>query len=86
MTFFVEVQCCRCKEAFGLAQSTYDTLQRNEHIFRCPWGHEQHFTGGPTEADKLRRERDRLKQDAARLQDEIRVAQERHYVANGTGR
>lgn len=76
MAFLVEVVCCRCKEPFGLLQSSYDTLQRNGATFHCPWGHVQHFAEGETEADKLRRERDRLKQNTAYLQDQLREARE----------
>ena len=43
--------------------------------FYCPRGHGQHYNRGPSEADKLRQERDRLKQDAAR-KDEV-IAYER---------
>lgn len=39
----------------------------------CPNGHIWHYIG-ESEADKLRRERDQLKQDAARLEEEMRAA------------
>ncbi len=71
-TGFIRIACYRCKEEFGLGPETYQTLKRSSAGFHCPFGHEQHFTAGPTEVDKLRRERDRLQQDAARLHDTIR--------------
>jgi hypothetical protein len=44
--------------------------------FYCPAGHSQWYLG-ESEEDKLRRERDRLKQDAARLMDELAAANRR---------
>ena len=74
MTDLVSIRCYRCKEAFGLERSTYDHLQRSEGTFHCPWGHAQHFAAGESEETKLRRERDRLKQQATRLIEEAQLA------------
>ena len=68
------VTCHRCNEVFGLADETDATLRRSGHTFYCPWGHPGVYSRGETEADKLRRERDRLKQETARLADEVRMA------------
>jgi hypothetical protein len=77
MPFFTEVKCYRCKEPFCLENGTYERLQRNAATFHCPWGHAQHFIEGETEADKLRRERDALKQRQAYYEDQLREARER---------
>lgn len=66
--------CCKCGCRFGMADSIHAAaLQRREqYTFFCPNGHGQHYTSSETEADKLRRERDMLKQQQARLVDELR--------------
>ncbi len=71
MSRFVEIHCYRCKEPFGLSPATYETLVRQAESgqFFCPHGHKQHFASGETEAEKLRRERDRLKQQIAMQED-----------------
>lgn len=88
MSKFVEIHCYRCKEPFGLASSTYDTLKRqaDNGTFYCPHGHSQCFPAGETEAEKLRRERDQLKQRIAMEQDwrseaEARAEAERRRAA-----
>ena len=73
----ITVECCQCKTSFGLSDETYRVLQRSEQPFWCPHGHKQVFRAGPSEADKLRSERDRLKQDAARLNDWLREQRQR---------
>jgi hypothetical protein len=69
--------CYRCKTPFAMSESVYNlALQRKGDIeFFCPNGHGQVYTKGETEEQKLRRERDRLKQEAAYLND--RVEEER---------
>ena len=44
--------------------------------FYCGYGHSQHFIVGETEAEKLRRERDRLAQRLAERDDEIKRQRE----------
>lgn len=75
----VRVKCCVCQEQFGIDRPTYDLLQRQAEAVRfyCPHGHKQFFASGETEAEKLRRERDRLKQQMARVEDDRRRADER---------
>lgn len=77
MPFLVEIKCYRCKEPFGLDRSTYETLLRSHQQFHCPWGHGQSFIEGESEEDKLRRERDQLKQRIAYKDDMIREAEAR---------
>lgn len=75
----IRITCYKCKEVFCLTESTYETLVRQAEAgrFFCPHGHEQQFRSGPTELDILRDERDKLKQDGARLHDQIRLERER---------
>lgn len=47
----------------------------------CPWGHPGVYRSGPTEADELRRERNRLKQQLAEKDDEIRAQREHREAA-----
>jgi hypothetical protein len=76
MIGFTEIKCGQCGERWCLDTATYETLQRSSATFHCPWGHLRHFPQGESEMDKLRRERDRLKQDAARLEEWARLATE----------
>jgi hypothetical protein len=66
------LRCYRCKEQFGLLDEVEAQLRRSGAAFHCPWGHSQVFAEGETEEDKLRRERNQLKQQLARKDDEIR--------------
>ncbi len=64
--------CCRCKTDIYLPEALYEAAQKSTSItFYCPYGHSQIFAAGETEADKLRRERDRLAQKLAEKDDEI---------------
>lgn len=73
--------CARCKEPFALFPETETTLRRSQATFYCPFGHAQSFCPGESEEDKLRRERDRLKQQTAQLRDEvIHEAERREYA------
>jgi hypothetical protein len=64
--------CCQCKSEMWLPLVLYESARHSSKIvFFCPYGHEQVFTDGETEADKLRRERDRLVQQMAQKNDEL---------------
>jgi hypothetical protein len=69
--------CWKCKERFGLTDETEALLRRSGLAFCCPWGHSAVFSAGETEEDKLRRERDALKQRQAYYEDQLREARER---------
>ena len=71
MSRFKLVSCYSCHEEFGLEPATEASLRRSSVTFYCPWGHPLHFPQGESAETTLRRERDRLKQDAARLHQEI---------------
>lgn len=59
---------CWCGTPFMLPARLLDAAVNAGHTIYCPHGHS--VVWKETEADKLRRERDRLKQDHARLEDE----------------
>jgi len=64
--------CVQCKCDWEIPEALYLAAKASEKItFYCPYGHSQVFSARPSEADLLRQERDRLKQDAARLQESI---------------
>ena len=70
--------CWRCKCEVWLPMSLYKAAKHSSRIsFFCAYGHEAIFSEGETEADKLRRERDMLKQQLAYRDDVIRVEQGR---------
>lgn len=77
MIGYIELRCCRCNVIFFLPPDLHNTARRDETVwFYCPHGHRQHFSAGESEADKLRRERDRLKQQIARHRDVSRQWEE----------
>lgn len=67
------VTCCTCKVEFGLSNEFYKTARQmaEQMNWYCPAGHKQHFSSGETEVDRLRRERNQLKQRGAMQQDII---------------
>lgn len=70
--------CYRCKCPIYLPVELYKAALASQSInFYCPYGHQQHFIEGETEETKLRRERDRLKQQIAQRDDEIKEKDER---------
>lgn len=70
--------CIMCKTSFGMSNEVYRIAQdrKGEFAFYCPNGHGQVYTKGDSEETKLRRERDRLKQEHARLHDALREAED----------
>lgn len=64
--------CWRCKCDVWLPATLYKAAKHSSRIsFFCAYGHEAIFSEGETEADKLRRERDRLVQQMAQRDDVI---------------
>jgi negative regulator of replication initiation len=67
--------CCRreCQSKFWIPDDLHNAALAsrgsNGIHFYCAYGHGQHYRIGESEADVLRRERDRLKQDAVRLEE-----------------
>jgi hypothetical protein len=74
--------CCRCKTEFAFSDEIHTAaLQRRESfMFYCPNGHQQCYVTGETDESKLRRERDRYKQQLAQRDDEI--ATQSKLIAN----
>ncbi len=63
---------CWCGTPLMLPERLLDAAQKSGHTIYCPHGHTVAWK--ETEADKLRRERDGLKQDQARLEEENAAA------------
>ena len=64
--------CCdECGIVFTVPNGWHEARRRDHARWYCPNGHIWSFVG-ESEADKLRRERDRLKQQIAYKDDEIR--------------
>lgn len=81
------VHCFRCKCEIYLPDALYESALRSRGPsgiqFYCPYGHDQHFIEGESEATKLRRERDRLMQRLAEKDDSIRTLEARRRAALG---
>ena len=77
----ITVFCAQCKEPIFLSDVLHQTLRRNQQKFFCLWGHNNYFPEGETETDVLRRERDRLKQQAAQLQDSVNYQRQMREMA-----
>lgn len=77
------IRCYKCKTEFGMADDIYNIAlsRREKFAFYCPNGHDQHFITGESEEEKLRRERDQLKQSIAYEQDRLRAEREAREAA-----
>lgn len=79
MTISVDFELRHCPDCgihYYVPTAYMDECRRDpSQYFHCPAGHRRHFS--ESEADKLRRERDRLKQETARLEDSARAQRER---------
>lgn len=64
--------CAKCKCAMWMPMPLEQSARASEKIsFYCPYGHSLHYSEGESETDRLRRERDQLKQRLAQKDDEI---------------
>lgn len=81
---FQTIKCHVCACEFGMPTDFYQVAKRgaDKVVFYCPYGHSAVFTKGETEANILRRERDRLIQDAAYKDDRIRELQAQRDLAD----
>lgn len=72
-----EFRCCpKCGIEYAAPKTFMEECKKDPSIiFHCPNGHPRHFS--ESEADRLRRERDSLKQQTARLEDEARQERKR---------
>lgn len=69
------IHCIVCDCEMAITDRMKAQRKRDKKLFYCPNGHSQLFS--QSEADVLRLERDRLKQEAARLQDELAAEKRR---------
>ena len=67
---FIAIRCGACGCLFGLSRFLYDARRADKGTFYCSNGHPRGYL--ESEADKLRRERDRLTQRLAEKDDEIK--------------
>lgn len=72
-------QCGTCAVWHTVPQIVYDCYRKEGGFWHCPNGHQRGFRKGEDEIEqeRIRRERDQLKQDAARLSDEIAAERKR---------
>lgn len=69
---FETFDCPACGVLFGGPSEFFSRRRQDGENFFCPNGHAQTFA--ENEHDLTRRERDRLKQETARLEEEARAA------------
>ncbi len=72
---FVAVHCSECDLYFGMPREFYNVMKTGAGrlTWYCPNGHPRVFAKGESEADKLRRERDQLKQEQAWYEDRLKA-------------
>jgi hypothetical protein len=72
-------QCGTCAVWHTIPEVMYNTFRAEGGFWTCPNGHQRGWDKGTDaiERENVRRERDRLKQDAARLADEVTAQQRR---------
>jgi hypothetical protein len=73
--------CITCGCVFGVPGGFTEQRRRDKATFYCPNGHSMSYT--ESEADKLRRERDRLAQRLAEKDDTIKDLENRRRAALG---
>jgi hypothetical protein len=78
-------QCYRCKCEVWITDALYEAATHSPGVieFFCGYGHSQVFVKGESEEQKLRRERDRLKQRVAERDDMIAAIELRRRAAVG---
>lgn len=74
MSKLQETNCPSCFIAYAVPEGFLDERIKSGKAFYCPNGHR--LTYGDGEADRLRRERDRLAQQVAQRDDEIKRQRE----------
>lgn len=70
-----ELECCTCFMVFAFPQSFHIRRRQDGRLFYCPQGHAQSYT--QSENDRLRQERDRLKQREAWYEEQLKAARQR---------
>jgi hypothetical protein len=79
----VVTQCGQCGVWYTVPELVYTNHHRLGGYHHCPNGHQRGWEKGAEhrENEELRRERDRLKQDAARMEEEITAEKRRADAA-----
>lgn len=77
---FTTLECANCYMNFGITVGFWRDRRNDHKIFHCPAGHPQSFMG-QSEEEKLRLERDRLKQQLAQKDDSIKYQREQREKA-----
>lgn len=81
-TKIVRLSCADCGMDIFMTRHYEVWLQEDaRRKFTCLKGHSQHFSDSENDIEKIRRERNLLKQQAAMHEDEIREEQERRKAA-----
>jgi hypothetical protein len=82
--------CYKCKHLIYMESGTEADLRKNGHEFFCLWGHGQVFRPGKTDLEKMQeeldaitRQRDRARQENARLAEDVAAAERRARAAKG---
>lgn len=70
-------ECITCGVTYAVPSTMWDTQTKLGGFHHCSNGHRQGWDKEHSENEKLRRERDRLKQQTAQLEDEAREARVR---------
>lgn len=72
-------QCGTCAVWHTVPEIIYNSYRAEGGFWHCPNGHQRGFRKGEDEIkqEEIRRERDRLKQDAARLEGELAMQRNR---------
>lgn len=73
----VVTDCGKCGVTYTVPRAMYDSMWRNSGFAHCPNGHQRGYPIGNVEQEDLRRERDRLKQRVAQLNDSVKEAADR---------
>lgn len=71
MTSVTVINCAKCRGPIYVPPEVDAFLRSSHQTFHCLHGHPQSYREGPSEEDKLRQERDRLKQRLAEKDDTI---------------
>lgn len=78
---FETEQCLTCGVVYTVPVAMMQQQRRYGEYHYCPSGHQQGWAKGDPEFETVRFERDRLKQQLAQKDDEIRSEQAKHATA-----
>ncbi len=78
----VTENCCACGVLFAMDAEFRRQRQRDHRLLYCPAGHQQHYTGQPTE-QQLRQRAERLEQQLASRDEDLRAERVSHAATKG---